>query len=96
LLGEAELKKIVQAQSEFKSCRLSEVILINPENTEVFAHPPENKKEECLAQGVYLSGVKNNLSDGSGARFNWVLNNGHKSEQRDDDWPTDFTHLMPE
>lgn len=96
MIDRVKLRESGHGMDVFKWSRLTDVILVNDYNTEVFAYPPESQKQECLAKGVYLKGVKNNLSDGSGARFNWVLSNGNKSNQMDDDWPTDYPHMMPE
>ena len=64
--------------------------------TEVFVWPPESKTAEYMAKGIYFNGVENDKRNGTGRCFNWILSNGHNSEQRDDECPTDFIHVMPQ
>ena len=43
-----------------------------------------------------LAGFKNNQGfDGTGSRFNFILDNGTRSTQYDEDFPIDFTHMIP-
>ena len=36
-----------------------------------------------MAKGIYLDGVENNMDDGTGWYFNWILSNGDRSPQKD-------------
>jgi hypothetical protein len=49
------------------------------------------------ARGVtpYITGFENNRKDSGGSKFNIIMSNGDRSVQRDDDYPTSYTHLLP-
>ena len=51
-----------------------------------------------LATGVlhHLIGLENNEKDGTGPCWNFILSNGQRSTQRDEDWPTNYTFKMSE
>jgi hypothetical protein len=42
-----------------------------------------------------LAGFENNEQDGEGDAFNFILSNGTRSTQYDEDSPTDYTHMIP-
>ncbi len=44
----------------------------------------------------HFSGFENNELEGTGFNFNWILSNGHRSQQRDANYPTKYTFMMPE
>jgi hypothetical protein len=68
------------------------------ESTLVFEWPTKAMVDQMIASGVlhYLTGFENDKKDGTGLAFNLILCNGHRSHQRDDQWPTKYTHIMPE
>ena len=43
----------------------------------------------------FLSGFKNSAKDGTSCRMNFFLSNGDRSTQRDEYWPTNYTHMIP-
>ncbi len=51
-----------------------------------------------LASGVlnHLVGFENNVQDGTGLFFNWILCNGDRSHQRDALVKHYYDHMMPE
>ncbi len=43
----------------------------------------------------HLAGFENNREDGTGWKMNFILSNGDRSHQRDERWPTSYTHMFP-
>ena len=41
-----------------------------------------------------LAGFENNSEDGEGGAFNFILDNGTRSTQYDEDDETDYTHMI--
>ena len=54
-------------------------------------------RDEYTAKGVipYITGFESNKISGRGLYFNIILSNGQRSTQRDEEKPTNFTHMMP-
>ncbi len=54
--------------------------------------------DKMLASEVlhHLAGVETHYKDGSGNRFNWIMSNGDRSKQREKEYPTKYTHMLPE
>ncbi len=44
----------------------------------------------------FLTGFENDKADGTGTNFNFILSNGDRSKQIDDNYSTKYTHMMPE
>lgn len=42
-----------------------------------------------------LVGLENNEKDGTGALFNFIMSNGARSEQRDEEMPTKYSFMVP-
>ncbi len=42
-----------------------------------------------------LIGFENYEEDGKGIEFNFILSNGARSTQRDENWPTKYSFLIP-
>ncbi len=65
--------------------RKSEMACRNPKSTVVFEWPTKAMIHEMLTSGVtpYLIGFENSYQRGTGAAFNLILSNGHRSNQRD-------------
>ena len=55
-------------------------------------------RDDYKASGVvpYIIGFEKNQEDGKGAFLNFILSNGQRSHQTDNDYPTKYTHMMPE
>ncbi len=53
-------------------------------------------RDKYQATGTpFLSGFENETEDGGSPSMNFILSNGDRSKQRDEDWPTKYTHMMP-
>ena len=54
-------------------------------------------RNEYTAKEVipYIAGFESDKEDGRGFCFNIILSNGQRSTQRDEEMPTNFTHMMP-
>ena len=42
-----------------------------------------------------LVGFENEEEYGTGTRFNFILSNGTRSTQREENWPTSHSHMIP-
>ena len=65
--------------------KLTKVLVSKPNSVTVFKWPTDAKRKEYIASGKvpYLVGFENDESDKSGFRFNFIMSNGDRSEQRD-------------
>ncbi len=81
-------------QDPFTSSWLTNAVLIRPDSKTIFEWPPSSKLEEYMAKGIYLIGFENNEEDGTGVDFNWILSNGTRSTQRDEDLKY-YDHMIP-
>jgi hypothetical protein len=62
----------------------------------VFEYPSKAIRDKYNATGTpFLSGFENYLEDGTHISMNFILSNGDRSKQRDRQWPTKYTHMMP-
>jgi len=52
---------------------------------------------DMLASGelYVLAGFANDSKSGKGANFNFILDNGDTSTQRDERWPTNYRFMLP-
>ena len=48
-----------------------------------------------MAKGIHLIGFENWKEDGVWNMFNFVLSNGARSTQRDENYPTTYSHCFP-
>ncbi len=80
-----------------KWCRVTELVAENEKSVEVFEYPNEAQTKEYAASGgiPFVSGFENNCDSGTGARFNWILSNEQRSQQKDQG-QTYYPHLLPE
>jgi hypothetical protein len=79
-----------------KQNKMSELICHNPNSIEVFEFPNQAFVYDNLSNGVLhsLTGLQTNVSNG--AHFNFIVSNGDRSKQRDKDFPTNSTNMIPE
>jgi hypothetical protein len=78
--------------------RRSQIVCPNPERTTLFEFFDETAfLQEWFKTGAInqLVGFENNEPDGSGSSFNFILSNGTRSTQRDEDAPTEFDYFIP-
>ena len=75
---------------------MSDIVCPDVESPTLFEFPSQEVIEKYKLNGVipYLVGLENSQKDGKGFRFNFILSNGERSEQRDDG-KTYYTHFMP-
>ena len=75
--------------------RRSEIVCQNAENTESIVFPSKAMIDEWLTNGVLhtLAGFQNNEESGLGDSFNFVMSNGARNQQRDENEEY-FTHMM--
>ena len=83
--------KVVKRKPTF---RLSKKVYPNPLHTQVIEFPTSAKLEEYKSNGKipYLIGFENNRKDGTGIRFNIILNNGSRTHRQEGY----FTHFLPQ
>ncbi len=63
----------------------------------MFEYPSKAMRDKYQATGTpFLSGFENYLEDGESGSFNFILSNGDRSAQRDENWPTQYTFMIPE
>ncbi len=69
----------------------------NPDSKDEFEFPTSVMINRMLASGFLhtLVGFENSEEDGSGCSFNFILSNGARSEQRDENAQTNHTHMIP-
>ena len=78
--------------------RRSQIVCPDPESTSCFHFQTEAAiLREWRKTGVInqLVGFKNNHATGKGDIFNFILSNGTRSTQRDEKYPTKYTHMIP-
>ncbi len=80
----------------FPTIRHSEMVCLNPDSTEVFVFPSRAMIEQQRGVLHHLAGVENSNKKGTGEAFNWILSNGERSTQREEEYPTNYTHMLPE
>ena len=77
----------------------SDMVCPNPNSIEVFAFPTLAESNDMLSRGVIipLKGFENSECDGGGNHFNFILENGARSKQRDKILHKEYSaaHLMP-
>ena len=78
--------------------RRSQIVCVHPESTTLFQFQTETAMlQEWLKTRAInqLVGFENHREDGESGGFNFILRNGTRSTQRDERWPTDYTHMIP-
>ncbi len=78
--------------------RRSQIVCPNPESTTLFQIQTETAfLQEWFKTGAInqLVGFENDEEDGLGRLFNFILSNGTRSTQRDEDYPTKYDHMLP-
>jgi hypothetical protein len=78
--------------------RKSQIVCANPKSTTLF----QFQTETAILQEWFKScsinqlvGFENNEEDGTCYSFNFILSNGTRSTQRDEEGPTDYKFMIP-
>ena len=78
----------------FPKIRLSKPVGINQRSNKKLVFPSAAMMRAWRGVSA-LAGFENSEEYGGGVRFNFILSNGTRSTQRDADWPTKYTRMIP-
>jgi hypothetical protein len=75
--------------------RRSQIVYVNPRRTTLFQFKTETEiLQEWYKLRAIIQLVGLEISSGKNVHFNFILSNGSRSTQRDEEYPTDQTHIF--